>query len=312
MYIDPNTMPTTARVNEALYLFIGTCVTLVLCWFVVVGRMTFRFLNGLKGWDDFLMAAGLISFTFFAMFTIWGINKGMLADDMPNNWAFWTEDIRKEAGWVSKPLKLLFLCRVDHFQLYFACQVSYTIGTIPIRCSIAWALLRIATVQWQRTGLITLIGIIIFSAGTILIALVAYTHSITTQFLNNPEPTETGLRLLVYAFSSLSALEDLAILVMPCLMLYKLQRHSIEKIAIVGILAVGGIACVANFARLAFLSEFGRGDTRARRDVLVCSSTELALGIIAGSLASLKPLFGKYFPTRGPVIRPFALDNLAR
>ncbi|RLL96931.1 hypothetical protein CFD26_103155 [Aspergillus turcosus] len=98
---------------------------------------------------------------------------------------------------------------------------------------------------------------------------------------------------LSYTNTALNILTDLIFAILPAFMLRHLQVNRRVKLSLVGILGLGVFACAASFIKLSILPNYGRtGDFLwDYTDLTIWIVVECNIGIIAGSLPSLKPLF---------------------
>ncbi|BCS20502.1 uncharacterized protein APUU_20934A [Aspergillus puulaauensis] len=92
-------------------------------------------------------------------------------------------------------------------------------------------------------------------------------------------------------------LVDVVIIVMPMPTIWKLQMPVQRRLVIMGLFALGFIACAAGLARIPLLGyqENTEDFTSAGAIPLILMNTEYALGLITGSLPSLRILF-KFIP----------------
>lgn len=100
-------------------------------------------------------------------------------------------------------------------------------------------------------------------------------------------------RRMAWAASGINIVTDLLFaLFIPIPMLWKLQMNIGTKVSVMVILGLGLFACVASIVRIPYLVNFARkGDPLwDTRYVIIWSVVEMALGIIAGSLITLRPL----------------------
>ncbi|RPB27316.1 hypothetical protein L211DRAFT_865541 [Terfezia boudieri ATCC MYA-4762] len=109
--------------------------------------------------------------------------------------------------------------------------------------------------------------------------------------------------VLFYVSGGLNVLSDLVILAIPMPMLLGLGWPWRQKVALVGVFSLGGIACIASFARLGVLHELLYSPDltvwllRVIYKYSITSCLEISLGIICASMPSLKPFLVKYLPS---------------
>ncbi|KAK6843187.1 hypothetical protein PG987_004047 [Apiospora arundinis] len=153
-------------------------------------------------------------------------------------------------------------------------EVLYVPTATLIRMSIAFFLLRIAVKPWHVW--ITRINIVV-----ILIINIVY------FFLMAVVPISTIVH------SVLSAISDWTLALLPIAMLWKVQINLRTKISVAVLLSTGLVAGIALILRASYVKEIAISadflhDTV---DVATWSVLEPALGIIAGCIATLRPLF---------------------
>jgi hypothetical protein len=79
-------------------------------------------------------------------------------------------------------------------------------------------------------------------------------------------------------------------------MLWNLNVHFRTRLTLIGILGLGVLACAAAFVKLSYVANYGKlGDWLwDSRNITIWTSIELNVGIIAGSLPCLRPLFRRF------------------
>ncbi|PGH19269.1 hypothetical protein AJ80_04136 [Polytolypa hystricis UAMH7299] len=91
---------------------------------------------------------------------------------------------------------------------------------------------------------------------------------------------------------------DVALLIMPMPILSTLQLPKKQKLAIIGIFAVGGFVCITSGLRLQSLRVIGRSQDKTWDNVgaAAWSAVECNVGIICCCLPTLRPLVARLFP----------------
>ncbi|KAE8313104.1 hypothetical protein BDV41DRAFT_577059 [Aspergillus transmontanensis] len=97
----------------------------------------------------------------------------------------------------------------------------------------------------------------------------------------------------MYFYSAVCALCDLTIGILPALMMQLLTISRRTKLGLIVILGLGGIAIAAMIIRMPFLHLMMDSDEflYSTTQVAIWSHVKVDLGIIAGSLTSLRPAF---------------------
>lgn len=105
------------------------------------------------------------------------------------------------------------------------------------------------------------------------------------------------LQGLSYTNSALNIVTDLLFaIVIPTPMLWNLNVHFRTRVTLIGILGLGVFACAAAFVKLGYVTNYGKqGDWLwDSRNITIWTSVELNVGIIAGSLPCLRPIFRRF------------------
>ncbi|OJJ74606.1 hypothetical protein ASPBRDRAFT_455454 [Aspergillus brasiliensis CBS 101740] len=123
--------------------------------------------------------------------------------------------------------------------------------------------------------------------------------------------TSTQLLKLSYTNTGLNILTDIIFAVLPAIMLRHLQVNRRVKASLVCILGLGIFACAAAIVKLSVLPNYGRtGDLLWDYSTLtIWVVVESNMGIIAGSLPTLKPLFKQILGTYGSQTRTRRYTN---
>lgn len=93
----------------------------------------------------------------------------------------------------------------------------------------------------------------------------------------------------------MSIIVDGTLAILPMMILWSIHQPPNIKIGLVTILGLGSLSCVATIAGLAFLVVHRNDEGLIGRAALgICMVLELGIGVIAGSIGALKPLFLKW------------------
>ncbi|GKZ22627.1 hypothetical protein AbraIFM66951_011510 [Aspergillus brasiliensis] len=114
-----------------------------------------------------------------------------------------------------------------------------------------------------------------------------------------------GYKIFIWVVMGLNILTDIIFAVLPAIMLRHLQVNRRVKASLVCILGLGIFACAAAIVKLSVLPNYGRtGDLLWDYSTLtIWVVVESNMGIIAGSLPTLKPLFKQILGTYGSQTR---------
>ncbi|KAJ5948936.1 P-type ATPase [Penicillium verhagenii] len=291
-------------VGRSLAMFTLSCVMLGLSVITVSFRCFVRgYLVRAFGWDDTLMVAALIIYTSLIVCCIVGAKDGVGHQlvDFGTNIKLYESALRW--WWLS--------------------QILYIWSSAVTKISIAVALLRLTIRKTHRIILYSLIGISVANALLFFFVLVLDCHPIS-YFWRQADPTAKGscvssaiLLNIAYLYSAFTILCDFTLGILPIVLVWNLQMSGRTKFAVggnselgchvCGILDIGEeemrtqvltilSASVAVVIRLPFLHFYLDPDfLYSTYQIAIWSIIETGLGIIAGSLVTLRPLFRWFF-----------------
>ncbi|OQD82826.1 hypothetical protein PENANT_c019G06351 [Penicillium antarcticum] len=229
------------------------------------------------GWDDGLMVAAL---TLFIMLNICCIVGSM--NGIGHSYKDFTSVItfKKALMW------------------WWLGQMTYIWAASVAKISIALALLRLTVQKSHRIILWGLIGTTV-SIGLMFWLVLLFDCQPISYFWHKVDKDSKGRCLplstlldIAYFYSSLTILCDLMLGILPAFLVWSLQMNSRTKLAVGGILSLGAFASVAVIIRIPFLHYYA--DTNflySTFQIAIWSVIETGLGITAGSLITLRPLF---------------------
>lgn len=205
-------------------------------------------------------------------------------------------------------------------KLNFISQPVYLFGICFVKLSVGCLLLRIASTKFYRTLTMGVMGCMLFytigcffvryhppqdAANTRLMVPLLQTIIFQCSDIHDTwDPSvdaecwdQRTLQALSYTNVSLNITTDLLFaVVIPAPMLWKLNVHRRTRISLIAILGLGIFACAAAFVKVGYLVNYGKlGDFLwDARDITIWTATELNVGIIAGSLPTLRPIFKNF------------------
>ncbi|KAJ5960944.1 uncharacterized protein N7479_008094 [Penicillium vulpinum] len=270
-----HSMPLEGR---SLAIFIVSIVMMSIS-IITVSLRSFVRLNILRafGWDDALMVAALILFIILNACCIVGSSNGV---GHPRAEFISTEIYQRALIW------------------WWLGQMLYIWASVVAKISIALALLRLAVKKSYRLILWSIIATVI-TIGLMFWFVLLFTCNPISHFWRQVDGTSTGTCLhmstivnIAYFYSSVTILCDIALGLLPAFLIWKLQMNSRTKFAVGGILGLGAIASVAVICRIPFLRFYADENfLYTTYQIAIWSIIETGLGIIAGSLVTLRPLF---------------------
>ncbi|EOA82779.1 hypothetical protein ACJQWK_04930 [Exserohilum turcicum] len=288
--------PGLALVVTAIVLSILASITVALR---IIARLKIKAL----GKDDWLMILGLLLFLLCSAFGVLATLNGIRAHLSQLTF----EDILK--------------CR-KYFIVY---QLAYGATTAPIKASICVNLLRITPERVYRITLWLVIGLSVISS---IINEVAFLLSCQpVQALWDPfagHCVGPGTFLAIsYTTAISNIITDWACAILPALILWKIQMNLHVKASLVFVLGLGVIASTATLMRLVYIAKYGNSENTDNAvygiaNIATWGLLESGIGIIAGSLATLRPILAyipfmrKLAPTNSNVKTPVITDHSHR
>ncbi|KAF4303603.1 hypothetical protein GTA08_BOTSDO09534 [Botryosphaeria dothidea] len=181
---------------------------------------------------------------------------------------------------------------------YFALwQIFYVTSTVPIKASICISLIRIAVRPIYKRILWVLIGASIVSTIVALVVVFTMCRPMACTWDRTIEGCQCGtlenVITLSYVVSAVNIVTDWTCAIMPIFVLWDIQLKPRVKLVACGVLGMGVLASTATLVRLKTIPSYrNQADYfYGVAEVAIWSMPEIGLGIIAGSAATLKPLF---------------------
>ncbi|KAI6776248.1 hypothetical protein HG530_000193 [Fusarium avenaceum] len=254
--MDPTVqLPSNPSENGATDILAATLLVITISTIVVLARVYVRvFSIRSVGWDDALMILTL------AM--DWA-GQGVIIAQVAHG-------AGRHIGDVDPAIYMIGM------KLNFISQPIFLIAICVVKLSVGCALLRISSTKFYRTLILSIMCFMsIYTIG-------CFFHT---------------LQSLSYTNSAFNILTDLLFaIIIPTPMLWKLNVHFRTRITLLAILSLGVFACAAAFVKLGYVTNYGKlGDWLwDSRNITIWTSVELNVGIIAGSLPCLRPLFRRF------------------
>ncbi|KAK1988214.1 hypothetical protein LZ30DRAFT_700019 [Colletotrichum cereale] len=275
-YLEPQGLPLAIIIISAIFLVIS-----VLC----VGiRTCVRLAEGTFGVDDGLMLAGTIVYVPVVGLTIYGCCVGLgTMQDKLNMWMF------------SEALKI-----------YVVWILIYVLALALVKSSVCFTIRRIITndkglriTVWVLLG-VTWASFFITFVGTLLYCSPTYAMW-TPSMLLSGEGTCGSVDVFVaigHVATSSTIVTDLALVVVPAIILWKTQMKRQTKFQVFGLLSFASVASIITMVRIPYVNRF-----EAQMDLqfwvahtVLCSNVETGIGCIASSVPSLRRFIAR---TRG-------------
>ncbi|KAL7621400.1 hypothetical protein AAE478_008722 [Parahypoxylon ruwenzoriense] len=261
--------------------------TIVLCFFAIVSvalRLWVRCKIGANGTDDYLMVIGLMFFVACCIATTFGCFSGFGTTDNVIN------RLDPSGRMYSNGLKLFFIF-----------QITYTWCLPFIKASVCVTLLRITK---AKRYVIPLWAIMTLSTVTTFMGFVSVITQCTPVAASwDPSLGEcdgtSRVGEISLAISAVSILTDWSCAVIPAFILWNLNMRLKVKLSLAFILSLGALASISTSVRLPYIEIYvhlyitPKDGLYHSANIVVWSIVECGIGIIAGSLPPLRPLFKK-------------------
>ncbi|CAG8293813.1 unnamed protein product [Penicillium olsonii] len=235
------------------------------------------------GWDDAFMVCAMLLNTLFALCGITGALYGI--------------------GQKSRVLLIRGTMETAMFWWWLG-QTSYVWTCALAKISIALALLRLTVAKVHRLILYSVIGVtcVIGLVFWFMLTLQCQPVSFFWQRVRlelDPKAGFSGTCMnldsiiaIAYVYSVTATCCDLTLGLLPVWLVWNLQMNTRTKAALAAILGMGCVASAAVIIRIPFLHDYKDTDfLYATSNISIWSNVEASLGIAAGSLVTLKPLF---------------------
>lgn len=309
-YNDTSTLAYMLPRGLAIVILVFSIFFAVMSLVVVSLRIWIRARGNILGWDDGLMGGGLLLFLASAGLASYATFEGLgvPVSDIDSEMRV----VGQKVGFSPKSLKS-WSCANMSIQYVMIWQLFYVLSLILIKNSICMTLLRIAVNKFHKwalyitMGLSTAIGLVGF------IGMLSVCKPITGQWETGtgecaPRSTTISLHYLISAGAIVT---DWSCAIIPALILWNAQMKRNVKMSVGIVLGLGSLASLSTFARLPYLRYYGDQNNflcklpyRKRQiirtngkvidkvgNIVLWSVFEGGIGLIAGSLPMLRPLF---------------------
>ncbi|TDZ61802.1 hypothetical protein CTRI78_v004085 [Colletotrichum trifolii] len=240
---------------------------------VVLLRIWARMKTRAVGLDDYLMAVGLLIFLSCCVFTCFAVFAGMGTYD--NRLRDWNQ--------VAGVKWLVF------FQITYAWSLPF------IKASICFTVFRITNRKRYRLILWSVMVASILSTTVGFIAVVAVCRPVSFTWdksIDGHCAPSNIITSISYVISVLAIITDWTCAVVPTVVVWGLQMKSRVKASVCAVLGLGAIASAATVVRLPYLQHYNQPKNYLHNiaNIVLWSIFECGIGIIAGSLPSLRRL----------------------
>ncbi|KAL7626268.1 hypothetical protein AAE478_003038 [Parahypoxylon ruwenzoriense] len=186
-------------------------------------------------------------------------------------------------------------------KMRWAGELVYMVTSLFLKFTVGVFLLRICSQVWQRTVIdVVLLICLTYHIFYAFMAVfqcqpVEYFWVRYTGLMNGKCLSKQFIEALTYAATSINALSDWVLGLLPIALVWNLELNRRSKILVACILALGSVASSATFVRIPYIWQLNQdGDyTYQFTDIAIWSTVENGLGLTASSIATLRPLFRK-------------------
>ncbi|KAI2469211.1 hypothetical protein F4781DRAFT_431565 [Annulohypoxylon bovei var. microspora] len=194
------------------------------------------------------------------------------------------------------------------FKMRWAGELAYIMTSLLVKFTVGIFLLRICSQAWQKSVIYTVLLVcLIYNVFFVFMAIfqcrpVAYYWD---QYTEDIEGTCFSADLITgtsYAAAGINAVSDWVLGLLPIALVRKLELSKRSKIMVSCTLALGSLASTATIVRIPYIWQLSSatGDVLHTFTVVsIWSTIESGLGLIASSLATLRPLVRRFFGTAG-------------
>lgn len=260
--------------GRSLQIFVVTLIFLIISFISVCLRCFVRLkLVRAFGWDDGLMVFAMALNILFATCGMAGATYGM-----------------------GQKFESIDLTHIDIALFWWWLgQCSYVLTCCVAKISIAMGVLRLTVKGFYSIILWAVIAVTIVVGLLFWFMLTLQCHPVS-HFWHRDRPGHclpvNTIIDVAYLYSVTATVCDFALSIVPIFLIWSLQMNRRSKIALAGILAMGGIASAAVIVRIPFLHDYKNPEfLYATSQISIWSNVEASLGITAGSLTTLRPLF---------------------
>ncbi|KAF2025881.1 hypothetical protein EK21DRAFT_103588 [Setomelanomma holmii] len=180
---------------------------------------------------------------------------------------------------------------------WYLCELLYVLANCLLKFAIGFFYLRVAMQRWHIWCIrLLMMGTVLF--GLTYLLLVIFQCNPVNEFWNNHPASEKCLPKgptlgITYALAAVNAAADWAFGTLPFFIVWDLEMKLKTKLLVAGILAFAAIGSTGTVVRMFYIHTLMDGPDFLWRttDIAIWSTVEPGIGIVAGSIACLRPLF---------------------
>ncbi|KAL4965991.1 putative integral membrane protein [Aspergillus stella-maris] len=175
-------------------------------------------------------------------------------------------------------------------------QTSYVVTCVVAKISIALALLRLTVLRIHQWLLWAVVAVSVAVGLAFWLVLMLQCHPVEYfwhRLTSEGKCIDVDYILdVAYLYSVMATICDFILGLLPIALVWKLHMNTRTKAALAGILSMGCVASAAVIVRIPYLHYYKDPDfLYATTNISIWSNVEAGLGITAGSLVTIRPLF---------------------
>ncbi|KAH6638159.1 hypothetical protein C7974DRAFT_432869 [Boeremia exigua] len=279
---NPNVDPEARLITPdgfPLTIIVTSCVFLGLSILAVSLRTYVRLAKGTFGYDDAIIGCGTAVYTAVTGLSIYGclVGLGRLEKDL-NAWQY-SEAMKYYIIWI-----LMYVVGLAMVKSSICITIQRIASTKKALVYSVWVLLA---VTWM-SFLITFLGTLLYCRPVRAI----WTPTLILSGEGSCAPVDTFVIIGHVATVSTIA-TDLALVVVPAVMLWNTQMKRQAKFQAFGLLSFASIASVITMVRIPYVNKFEKMTDLQFwvAHTMLCSNIETGIGCIASSVPSLRHFF---------------------
>lgn len=272
-------LPSNPDEDGATGILAATTFVVSLATVTVIARLYVRFLIIRNtGWDDWFMVMAI---------TLAWAGQGVIFGQVAHG-------AGRHVGDVDPAIYMIGM------KLNFISQPIFLVAICIVKLSVGSSLLRIASTKFYRVLILSVMCFMAFYTVGCFFTIMFQCTDIRIQWDRTVKATcwtKTTLLGLSYTNSALNIITDLLFaIVIPTPMLWNLNVHFRTRVSLIAILGLGVFACAAAVVKLGYVTNYGKlGDWLwDSQNITIWTCVELNVGIIAGSLPCLRPIFRRF------------------
>ncbi|KAF1927167.1 uncharacterized protein M421DRAFT_66014 [Didymella exigua CBS 183.55] len=208
----------------------------------------------------------------------------------------------------------------DDATMILACWVvvseaTYLIAMMMVKISLGIFFARIVVAPWHLMLIYVTIGVNALSSVSAFFYCVFRCGSNVENYVMQQlkmKCTSRGLdRFVAYQSATFSTLTDLVFVILPIIVLWNANMDRSSKFSVGFILCLAASACICSMIRFQYVDGLTQIDDFFwnATNIAIWSTIECGASIIAGCLATLRPLLKRMFATAGSITKSLRSSN---